>query len=225
MTAKLTITPQSPSKLPAVVVPFNPRSYSIQKPVTWSPPNAAGSADKKSTQTAMNAPILIFGGGGSRILTLNLFFDSTESGTPLQDVRKQTNGILGLSRIEPIDPVPKPPVCKISWGADPPSNSDFPFSGVVSNLTQEFTLFNSDGLPLRANLTVVFTEYIDPEIDKRKTDPELTTHLLRRGDSLASLSAQYYGDPQQWRLIAQANRLDDARSLTIGRLLTIPKLG
>jgi nucleoid-associated protein YgaU len=79
---------------------------------------------------------------------------------------------------------------------------------------------------VRANLAITFTEFLDPELDKRQTDPELTTRILKPGDTLSSIAAEVYRDPRRWRIIAEANRLDDPRNLQsrIGQRLTIPKL-
>ena len=44
------------------------------------------------------------------------------------------------------------------------------------------------------------------------------------GDSLASISHRVYGDPTQWRAIAEANGIDDPLRLHSGRALSIPSL-
>ncbi len=239
---KLTITPlkrtrgDEPKLEPlmnqAVEVLFNPNSYSITKPVNWKSPNSSPGTDpQKGTEPdrKLNAPKLEFGGGGSRVLTLELFFDVTEpvNGEPVDDVRKETSKIVKLTRIQPSKgQVEPPPVCEVSWGKFYPEGSDFdfPFTGVITNLVQRFTLFKRDGTPVRANLTVTFTEFLVPQTDKKKTDPELTTHVVMRGDTLSSIAAQVYRDPTIWRTIAEANRLDDPRHLKIGQSLTIPSL-
>lgn len=232
---KLRIKPLPPSQLKPFDVPFNPTSYSITKPVTWSQQavstnsTAAAGTTGTATRKALNAPMVEFGGGGSRILTLELFFDVTEpvleNGQPVtyEDVRELTNKIVKLTRIERKADPKQPPVCEISWGKAP-SGSDFPFKGVVTNLVQNFTLFRSDGKPVRARLTVTFTEWINSEDDQKETDPEQTTRVVKRGDTLSSIASEVYGNAKLWRLIAEANRLDDPRYLEIGKPLLIPKL-
>ena len=219
---KLTIKPID-SSLPPVTALFNPNSYTIVKPVTWSV-QRPDSASAGETQPLLNAPTLVFGGGGTRSLTFELMFDVTEAidGQPVQDVRAKTNAVVALTRIEPKKQ--RPPMCEVSWGPAP-VNSDFPFLGVITNLTQNFTLFRSTGEPVRAKLTVVMSEALDVDTDQRQTDPELTTRRVRRGDSVTAIAAELYGDSALWRVIAEANNLDDPRRLPIGRTLTIPKLG
>ena len=220
---KLKIKPLPPSNLTEITALFNPNTYSITKSVTWSSTPSSNEANAQ-TERKKNAPTLTFGGGGSRQLTLELFFDVTEpiDNVEVADVREKTNQVVALTRIE--RKLGRPPVCEISWG-QAPTGSDFPFKGVVNQLTQRFTLFRSNGSPVRANLTVAFTEFLIPEDDQRETDPEFTTRLVKRGDSLSGIAAEVYHDPALWRLIAEANDLDDPRRLPIGLRLNIPKLG
>ncbi|NET59622.1 MAG: LysM peptidoglycan-binding domain-containing protein [Symploca sp. SIO2E6] len=225
--AKLTITPlekqgEQYNRLldEAISAQFNPEAYSVSKSVNWGPPeNSSGQG--ANTQRQVNAPTVEFKGGGSRQLTLELFFDVTEASNQ-EDVRQETNKIVSLTRIERDQAHPR--VCEVAWG-DAPVGSDFPFIGVITSLTQNFTLFKGNGKPLRANLSVSFLEFLAPLADKRQTDPELTTRIIKRGDTLSSIAAQVYSNPKLWRIIAQANQLDDPRNLEmhIGRTLTIPK--
>ncbi|NET24643.1 LysM peptidoglycan-binding domain-containing protein [Okeania sp. SIO1I7] len=226
--AKLTITPlekqgEQYNRLlnKAISVQFNPEAYSISKSVNWGPPeNSSGQGT--NTERQVNAPTVEFKGGGSRQLTLELFFDVTEAVNG-EDVRQETNKIVALTRIERDEAHPR--VCEVAWG-EAPVGSDFPFIGVITSLTQNFTLFKGNGKPLRANLSVSFLEFLAPLVDKRHTDPELTTRIIKRGDTLSSIAAQVYRNPKLWRIIAEANQLDDPRNLEmqIGRTLTIPKL-
>ncbi len=216
---KLTITPESGSNFDPIEVLFNPNTYSITKSVSWNAP--AG-----QTQRGHNAPALQFSGGQNRTLSLELFCDTTEETDPAkQDVRNLTNKIVKLTRIvRDLDPQ-RPPVCVVSWGQVTPPGSDFPFTGVITQLTQRFNLFLADGKPVRATLTVAFMEYLDPTKDELQNDPEFTTRLVKRGDSLSSIAGDVYHDPTMWRVIADANALDDPRQLPPGLRLNIPKSG
>jgi nucleoid-associated protein YgaU len=112
----------------------------------------------------------------------------------------------------------------LSWGGIPLEGQDIPFKGFVTNLVQNFLLFDRQGKPVRARLDVTFSEFIDRETDEKQTDPELTTHVVKRGDTLQGIAARVYRDPTRWRAIAAANRLDDPRHLEVGRSLSIPEL-
>ena len=213
------------SEIGEIEVLFNPNSYSISKSVAWNAPtgeNTSGEREQR-TQHNRNAPPLSFGGGGNRVLTLNLFFDVTED-TLVRDVRQITNKIVSLTKIVGDEDNDMPPVCEISWGGDGPEGSDFPFKGVITSLSQEFTLFDNEGKPLRANLTLAVKEYLHPLEDERETDPELTTRVVKRGDSLSSIAADVYKDAKLWRKIAVRNNISNPRKLEIGQILLIPKI-
>ncbi|HSQ32680.1 MAG TPA: hypothetical protein VLN49_22650 [Gemmatimonadaceae bacterium] len=209
--SKLTIAPEGGQ---LITVTFNPNSYSITKSVVWTPSTVA-TADVKA-----NAPVLSFGGGEARVLELDLFFDTTDKPKREDhDVRVQTDRIVRLTRITPDKG--RPPVCTVSWGGG--NHQDFPFKGVVTNLSQNFVLFDEEGRPLRAQLKVRFTEFLNREDDARKTDPEATTRVVRRGDSLAGIAADVYRDPGAWRLIAIANGIEDPFKVPAGSKLTLPQ--
>jgi hypothetical protein len=213
---KLTITllPTEGEPLEPISVLFNPTSYSITKTVLWEGQRSVGH----------NAPLLTFGGGGSRELSLELFYDVTEpvAEQRIDDVRDLTNKLVALARIKP--DLERPPVISISWGDGSQGKFNFPFVGVITSLTQNFTLFSSAGKPLRATISLKVLEFLDWMKDELETDPELTTRLVKRGDSLSSIAYEVYRDPTRWRVIAEANRIDDPRHLTIGLRLEIPKM-
>ncbi|MDX2240718.1 MAG: LysM peptidoglycan-binding domain-containing protein [Leptolyngbyaceae cyanobacterium bins.302] len=220
---RLTITPiviksqKLEQRLAPITVLFNPESYTVSKTVNWN----------KTTSNQFNAPLSSFGGGDSRQLTLKLLFDVSlpvshqGRSQAVGDVRQDTNKIVALTQIARDEQHPR--VCEVAWGKAP-VGSDFPFMGVITSLTQEFTQFSRSGKPTRATLDVTFTEYLNPDLDKRKTDPELTTQVVRGGATLDSIAADLYHNPKQWRVIAEANNIDDPRQLTIGRRLIIPDL-
>jgi hypothetical protein len=225
--AKLTITPLGKSKLASFTVLFNPASYSISKAVTWEEPGSRGGSKARSN-VKFNAPRLEFGGGQSRQLFFRLFFDVTDHpivrGQKIQDVRKLTDKIVKLTLKERSgNKEMPPPTCRISWGEASSQNLDFPFVGVLQNLKQDFTLFDSSGRPLRANLDLTFREILSPEEDQRRNDPEFSTRLVKRGDTLSSIAAEMFDDPAKWRVIADANNLDNPRLLEVGMSLSIPK--
>ena len=90
MNEKLKITPLPPSKLKEIAVMFNPNSYSIEKSVSW---DSSGGASAGATQRKFNAPALTFGGGGSRTLSLELFYDVTESGDRSKDLESAASPV------------------------------------------------------------------------------------------------------------------------------------
>ncbi|MCP5106295.1 MAG: LysM peptidoglycan-binding domain-containing protein, partial [bacterium] len=113
-----------------------------------------------------------------------------------------------------------PPVCVFVWG-------DFSFECIIERVTKKFTMFRENGIPVRATLSVTLKEYKEVKIQVKEIDkhsPDLTKRwTVTRGDSLWSIAAGEYGEPGDWRLIAQANQIDNPRRLTPGSELAVPR--
>jgi hypothetical protein len=102
------------------------------------------------------------------------------------------------------------------------------FRCVLESVKQKFTLFSSEGTPLRATLSVTLREYRTLEEQLKQlhlSSPDRThAHVIDATDTLAGISDRYYERPDDWRSIADANNIDDPRRLAIGTLLRVPRL-
>jgi len=185
---------------------FNPTQYAVEKSNQIAEIGIPG----------LESPILQYVHGNTRTLTMELFFDTYEERT---DVRDHTDKIYGLLNIEPSTHVA--PICDISWGS-------FSFRGVLDHASGKFTLFLADGTPVRATLNVTFKEFIEVAVLVRENPTQSADHrkarVVQTGDRLSNIAGEEYGDPSNWRPIADANDLDDPRRLEPGRLLVIPAL-
>jgi hypothetical protein len=195
---------------------FNPKEYSFAKKNKWSAPKSKGG----------NVPEFEFGGGDPATLTLQLLFDTFESG---KDVRKEyTDKVWKLMMVDEslTDHTTKkgrPPKVRFQWG------QAWSFEAVIMSITQKFTLFKEDGKPLRATLDVSFQQVVD-ELFYPKQNPSSggigggRQWTVREGDTLAAISYAEYGDSERWRAIADANGLVQVRRLRPGMALEIPNL-
>jgi nucleoid-associated protein YgaU len=99
---------------------------------------------------------------------------------------------------------------------------------VLEDLTQRFTVFANDGTPLRAILKVVLNEYATAATQLEKTPRESADHtkrmVIREGESISSLAAREYNDPGKWRVIAEANHIDDPENIKPGTIVELPPL-
>jgi len=199
-------------KLPPVKCMFNPAEYKIKKTNTF---------DEKSS-TEGNAPTTQFKSVGSQSLNLTLTFDSYEQGT---DVNKLTNGLWKFMEPKKVDAqngVKKnvPYQVAFEWGS-------FRFVAFITSLTQSYTLFTHEGVPVRAKVDVDFTQYADIE-DYPPTNPTSgggaveQTWKVVAGDRLDSIAAEVYRDATQWRKIAEHNKLANPLALRPGQVLRIP---
>jgi hypothetical protein len=200
---KATIQPEGKS---AIDVLFNPTNYTVEKSNTIAEAAVPG----------LQAPILQYVHGNTRTLSMELFFDTYEEQT---DVRDHTDKIYNLLEIDPEKHVP--PICTISWGG-------FSFKGVLDHASGRFSLFLPDGTPARANVTVTFKEFIEVEVLVRENPTQSADHrktrVVRGGDRLTLIAFEEYGDAARWRPIAEANGIEDPKTLEAGRRLVIPAL-
>jgi nucleoid-associated protein YgaU len=201
----------------AVECMFNPKEYTFTKKNSWSAPKNKGG----------NVPEYEFGGGEPASLTLQLFFDTFETG---EDVRtKHTDAVWKLMMVDErlrdrTSQKARPPRVRFQWG------QAWSFDAVIMSITQKFTLFGKDGRPLRATLDVTFQQVKDELFYPKQTSTAPNGAGGRRqatvkaGDNLASIAHEEYGDPAQWRPIADANRLTNVRDLKPGTPLELPAL-
>ena len=189
----------------AVKVMYNPREFTIESSTQF----------QRTTIPGLQTPITQFVSGQTQTLSLDLFFDTYEAKT---DVRLHTAKVTNLLKIH--SDIHAPPVCRFKWGGPlTPEKGSF-FQGVFDKVSQKFTMFLDSGLPVRATLSVSISEYrtIAEQIRNIKFESSDRTKVrtLKQGDQLWYLAAQEYGDASQWRLIADANNLENPRRLPVG---------
>ncbi|MFC5475560.1 peptidoglycan-binding protein LysM [Paraherbaspirillum soli] len=178
------------------------------------------------TELSLNKTVMLKGHGSQiqfqRVvdddLTLSLFFDTYEQQT---DVRAKTNKIVALTQPTVGHAERRePPVLVFTWAGPL-------FVGMITKLDQKFTMFLSSGIPVRAELSVTFKAVLTAEEDQRAQGKFNCRQLwqVKENDRLYLIAQQALGDPNQWRLIAAANQIDDPLNFPgrtdIGRMLVI----
>jgi nucleoid-associated protein YgaU len=187
---------------------FNPAEYSLQK----------GNQFSNTPLPGLSNPIVSFVNGDADVLTMDLFFDTyTNMGS--SDVREETGKISVLLDIDPILHAP-PPVLFV-WGP-------LRFKAVIERLTQRFTMFREDGVPVRATLNVTFKEYktIDDQLNPKPNESSdwSKRRVITENDRLDLIAAIEYEDAAEWRVIADANGIDNPRLLQPGQEILLPPL-
>ncbi|WP_419694215.1 LysM peptidoglycan-binding domain-containing protein [Mesorhizobium muleiense] len=198
-----------PANVPVPFIPlhFNPTEYQLQKANNFAEIPIPG----------LESPPIQFVRGTSEKLVADLIVDTSDT---LEDVREiYTNGLRDLMRINA--ELHAPPIVRLIWDTQV-------FKGVVEALNITFVLFTPDGVPIRAKLNLTLKEYrpIDVQVkESPKSSPDVEKHhIVRRGDSFASIAAMAYGDGTQWREIARSNGIQDPRRLQPGLDLVVPRL-
>jgi nucleoid-associated protein YgaU len=214
--AKLTIRVETaPGKFDGnITALFNPNQITIDKSTQWRRKPKADS-DTGEAQFTYGEPAT---------LSLDLFFDTYEART---DVRDHTKEIFHLTTVQEHGNLHRPPLCKLEWGAFNISGT-FQCEWVLTRLSQRFTLFLSDGTPVRATLGCSFMQWRGDEIEGRLLNKQSAdvakTRVVRSGDTLSSIAGEEYSDPGMWRSIARVNGINNPRVLAPGKVLVIPKL-
>jgi len=157
---------------------------------------------------------------------MELFYDTYEM---KEDVRLYTGKLSQLLVVTTNNnnKGAQPPTLQLSWGKANP-DLGFPFKCVLESLKQQFTLFDTDGTPVRAKVSVAFKEYELPKEEQQKAPrrgsyPE-QTYTVREGETLSSIAAGLWNDPLKWRLLADANRIRNPRILKAGQSLLVPAI-
>ncbi len=154
---------------------------------------------------------------------VSLFFDTYEKNT---DVREETSKIAALLTPQETQGSQgdrkRPPTCLFAW-----STTSW-YSGVITQLSQKFIMFSSEGLPLRAWLTVKFQSVLTTkkELESLGLYNCRRLRIVTARDRLDILAYETLGDSGLWRLIAKANNIADPLTfptlLDIGKTIVIP---
>lgn len=190
---------------------------------------------------------LVASSGGASTLKLSLQFDSYSSygpvgylagaaagkltsamglgGEPVDDVNLKVNNVVerfkNLVRYEP--KLHRAPWVEFVWG----ENLDF--WGVVSQSDVKYTMFERDGTPVRAVVSLVIMGDEMSLMDQNKSKPfespdRTKTRFLAYGEQLWALADTEYGDAGKWKVIAEANGILNPRALGGARSLKVPSI-
>ena len=205
---------ESGERLPCL---FNPAQLAISRTNTWAGESMPG----------RGVPRLRYAGARPGSMAVELFFDTTNDGTP---VTRYTGKILGLMEVDPSLPGAndathnaRPPYVTFHWG------DLHSFKAVIAHLDLTFTYFSSTGVPLRATLALVLRQYepsnaFGPQNPTSGTPRPHRVHRVQPGETLDRIAARYYGDSTRWRTLAVANGIEDPLDLRAGSQLSIPRL-
>ncbi len=82
-----------------------------------------------------------------------------------------------------------------------------------------YVLFDSSGVPLRATVTMNFTQFLteqEKEALAKKSSPDLTHYVVfKAGDTLPSLCHQIYNDSSYYPEVAAYNQLSSVRGIRL----------
>jgi hypothetical protein len=215
--AKLTLIPE---KGPKVKASYNPERYSVSKGVQFAEIGIPG----------LDSPVLQFVRGQNEKITLELFFDTTEHGMVenVKDVRELTVQVYNLMKVNTETHAPLR--FRIEWGESKSligQGAGVSPLCVLESMTEEFALFSPGGVPLRAKLNVTIREASTAKLEfqtsPRHSSDRTKVRRVVRGQTISQIAWLEYGDPTQWRPIADASGIDNPRFLQPGTTVKVPR--
>src|SRR5262245_46662341 len=187
-----------------ISVLFNPTEYSFERTNSF----------KATAVPGLGSPLLQFVNGESDHLSMDLFLDDyTDPDGPTSLQQKEKNPVAkrlaDISKLVEIDrDLHAPPPVRFNWGP-------MEFSAVIDKLGRKVTMFQPDGTPARATLSVSFKEYRTLPTQLEEPRLESADKSKRRivvgRERLWSIAAREYDEQDEWPRIAAANDLDDPR--------------
>ena len=188
---------------------FNPETYSVSKTNIWTyKPNQSKDYPKPE-----------FGGGMPMVYTMQLLLDVSMQGSD-QSIKDQANALMKAMH----GGGSPPKFVTFSWGS-----TQLPKAAPLS-ISIQYAMFHPNGDPMRAFVDLELAQADDSSPPGQAQNPTtrgtagLRSHIVQDGDSLQSLAYESYGDPTRWRVIAEANGVDDPLRIERGTALGIPRL-
>ncbi len=213
---------------PFLTIPcqFNPSEIRFSKGTVWSDGRKGDDDDNAPNLAKRNVPKSYFKHGEAPRLRMSLFFDTSEM--EHMDVRYYTDLLVALTLINPATKVSgeeRPSLVKFIWGMFSASLT-MSFTGYIPSVDLTFSLFLPDGTPVRAEaeIELVAVSSMLPFQNPTSRSEARQMWVVTEGQTLDWIAYQTYGDPAQWRHIAQANGLRDPRNLRPGQVLKLTPL-
>lgn len=209
----------SASPMESFKVLFNPSEYSIDEGAEYkSYGNYSGTSglDKNDKKN--------FAGAKNRVLSLELFFDTSEEKILGKGV-KQASDVSRITskfvkNVYPKGQVHMPPVVCFKWGP-------LHFRGYVENIRTTYTMFTREGKPVRAkmNLSIIAVKKSSEQYSEPFESPDRTkARTVTDAVSIFDIARMEYDNPDMWRLICEANNIADPLDIPSGTLLKVPAL-
>lgn len=226
-------------------VQFNPSEYTITRGVNLSEKTGDGQqANPQDVQVTS---------GALSTLSVTLYFDaftdlkslgvmdvvgavSNVASNPMEllktlgqvvmpDLHAEVNDLCNkvATTIRYVSSLHQPPVVRFVWG------QGIQFEGIVQSSTINYTMFAPNGTPVRMKMVLKIVgeelELLQEDASAPFESPDRTKErFLPYGDQLWMVAADEYGDPNEWKVIAQANGILNPRAIGRAVRLKVPAI-
>lgn len=140
----------------SVEAQYNPGTLEIGQNVPWKKPDAAskgGGKPKPGDDPSRNDQTLEFSGAEGRTISLELLFDGVETNTSVKDTIDTLEELAAVQQAGGLEKDRRPHHCVVVWQNVLPR-----FKCVIESLTTKYTMFATNGTPLRATCTLKLKE-------------------------------------------------------------------
>jgi hypothetical protein len=136
---------------------YNPKELQIDKQIPWGDHKDGDNRSGAKRAEASKQSDLEFTGAAKRTMQLELLFDGYEEGDSVQpDVERLEQMSTVRNPEEPDEDLRRPHHCLVAWGSQ--QSGLRPFRCVIESLSTKYTMWDTNGTPLRATCTVKLKE-------------------------------------------------------------------
>ncbi|HEY8401701.1 MAG TPA: hypothetical protein VIK89_10585, partial [Cytophagaceae bacterium] len=144
----------------------------------------------------------------------------SSSPVEIKDVKAQVDHIKAITSMYQGD-IHEVPYCTVSW-------ADEIIRGRLFKFDVTYTLFKSDGTPIRAIVELTFNSSTNEDLQEKlkgKNSPDLThVRTVQVGDTLPLMCQRIYKDSSYYLKVAKFNNLVDFRNLEPGTEIIFPPI-
>jgi nucleoid-associated protein YgaU len=206
------------SEIGSFTVDFNPASFTINNKIEYKQPDVKGQTGgdpqfEKIPPLEFSIEFTIDGTGVA----------PTQGGRQVKKeyVKKQIKELRNVTGSNINGEIHRPNYLAVLWGS-------FYIECVMTALNITYTLFDREGVPLRAKVNCSFLERIAPGKAGRQSrleSSDLTTAIIfKEGDSLPLIAKSKYDDPGYYIQLARANKITHFRNIAPGTRIVLPPL-
>ena len=191
---------------------FNPESFAIHEDIEWNakcPPGKSGS-DMHYQRTKPRTFTIEFTLDGTGVNTNGVKIPVTVQVALFRTATTAMNGLLH-----------RPAFLLVQYGT-------FICACVLNSSEVTYTMFDPNGLPLRAKISARFTERTPNKLQSilnMLSSPDLTHQVeVKDGDKLPTLTYKIYNNQNYYLQVAKVNKLKNFRKLKAGSTLIFPPI-
>ncbi len=198
---------------PALELPLSPAKIKISKGIRYAEDPHLGSLNGVNAFVRYKPESLAF----DILLDMTNPMESNDENMPVRAVVEEIEARLYDYNVEGH----RPSFVKAEYG-------DIVFFGQLKSLDTVYSIFDSEGVPFRAELKIELVGYCSPEEEKKhfsKRSPDVSRiAVLEDGQTLAALCEEVYGDWQLVSQVARFNHLPGYRDVPAGTKILLPML-